>query len=459
MAQTETRQENKMGVEPIGKLLLTMSTPMMISMMVQALYNIVDSIFVAMLSEDALTAVSLAFPIQNLMIAFGVGTGVGVNALVSRHLGEKNFKRANSVAVHGLRLAAMHYIIFAVLILLLVRPFFAVQTTDETIASYGVTYTSIVGVLGIGMFAQTMLEKILTSTGKTFYTMITQLAGAITNIIMDPVLIFGLGPFPKMGIAGAAAATIFGQLLGSGLAVYFNVYKNKELQLSLKENPFSLEIVRSIYGVGIPSIFMSAVGSVMTFGLNKILVAFSSTAVAVFGVYFKLQSFAFMPVFGLNNGMMPIIAYNYGAAKPERIMRTIRIATCAAVGLMWMCFLIFQIFPSQLLTLFSASDNMMSIGVPALRIISTHYLVAGVSVISISICQAMRHAPFGLIVSISRQLFVLLPVAFVLSRFGNVNLVWWAFPIAEVVSVILCLCFVQYVLKTEVKPLFHNKEP
>ena len=454
MAATEIRQENKMGVEPIGKLLLTMSTPMMISMMVQALYNIVDSIFVAMVSEDALTAVSLAFPIQNLMIAFGVGTGVGVNALVSRHLGEKNFQRANLIAVHGLRMAAIHYVTFAVLILLLVRPFFAIQTTNETIASYGVTYTSIIGILGFGMFAQTMLEKILTSTGKTLYTMITQMVGAITNIIMDPVLIFGLGPFPKMGIAGAAAATIFGQILGSGLAIYFNLYRNKELHLSFKENPFSMDAVKTIYGVGIPSIFMSAVGSIMTFGLNKILVAFSSTAVAVFGVYFKLQSFAFMPVFGLNNGMMPIIAYNYGAAKPERIMRTIRIATCAAVGLMWMCFIIFQLFPAQLLTLFSASENMLSIGVPALRIISTHYLVAGVSVISISICQAMRHAPFGLIVSISRQLFVLLPVAYFLSRFGNVNLVWWAFPVAEVVSVIMCLCFVRYVLRKEVMPLY-----
>lgn len=442
-----------MGVEPIGKLLITMSIPMMISMMVQALYNVVDSIFVAMLSEDALTAVSLAFPIQNLMISFGVGTGVSVNSLVSRHLGEKNFRRANAVATHGLRLAAVHYIVFAVLILLCVKPFFAIQTDDPTIVGYGVTYTQIIGILGFGMFAQTMLEKLLQSTGKMVFTMITQIVGAVTNIIMDPILIFGLGPFPAMGVAGAAVATIFGQLLGSGLAVYFNLHDNKEITLSFKENPFSAEIVGSIYNIGIPSIFMSAVGSIMTFGLNKILVAFSSTAVAVFGVYFKLQSFVFMPVFGLNNGVMPIISYNYGAAKPERIMRTIRLALGAAMVILWACFVVFQIFPAQLLLLFSASENMLSIGIPALRIISFNYLIAGVSVISISICQAMRHAPFGLIVSISRQLVVLLPVAYILSRFGNVNLVWWAFPIAEAVSLVMCIGFVHYVMKKEVLPL------
>lgn len=456
MKDTETLQENKMGVWPIGKLLLTMSTPMMISMMVQALYNIVDSVFVAMLSEDALTAVSLAFPIQNLMISFGVGTGVGVNSLVSRHLGEKKFSRANSVAVHGIRLAAIHYCIFAVLILLLAKPFFSVQTNDQTIISYGVTYTTIIGLCGVGMFAQTMLEKILTSTGKTFYAMIAQMAGAVTNIIMDPLLIFGIGPFPRLGVAGAAAATIFGQALGSSLALYFNIYHNKEVSLSFRESRFSSEIVSSIYGIGIPSIFMAAVGSIMTFGLNKILVAFSSTAVAVFGVYFKLQSFAFMPVFGLNNGMMPIVSYNYGAAKPDRIMQTIRIATIAAIALLWTCCAAFQIIPARLLLLFSASENMLEIGVPALRIISISFIFAGISIVSISICQALRHAQFGLIVSVSRQLLVLLPVAFALSRFGRVVLVWWAFPIAELVAVIMCLCFVRYVIKTEVEPLYNR---
>lgn len=456
MAQAAEIRENKMGVEPISKLLLTMSTPMMVSMMVQALYNIVDSIFVAMLSEDALTAVSLAFPIQNLMIAFGVGAGVGVNSLVSRHLGEKDFKRANAVAVHGLRLAAVHYICFAAMILLFSDFFFRMQTGDEQIVAYGIIYIRIVGILGIGMFAQTMLEKILTSTGKTFLAMLTQMSGAVINIIMDPVLIFGVGPFPRMGIAGAACATIFGQIVASGLAMYFNIHMNKEVRISFRENPFSIPIVASIYGIGLPSIFMAAVGSVMTFGLNKILAWFSSTAVAVFGVYFKLQSFAFMPIFGLNNGMMPIVSYNYGAKKPERIMRTIHMATVAAVLMMWICCGIFQLFPAQLLLLFSASEHMLSIGVPALRIISIHFLVAGVSVISISVCQALRHAHFGLIVSIARQLVVLLPAAYLLSRTGILDRVWWAFPIAESVSVIMCLCFVRYVLSKEVKPMMGN---
>ena len=454
----EAQKENKMGVMPVGKLLVTMSIPMMISMMVQALYNVVDSIFVAMISEDALTAVSLAFPIQNLMIAFGVGTGVAVNALTSRHLGEKDFDRANRVALHGIVLNVITYFCFAVTIVLTSKAFFMAQTDDTTIVSYGNTYMTLIGILGIGMFGQTMFEKLLQATGKTFFSMITQIAGAVTNIIMDPILIFGIGPFPKMGVAGAAIATIFGQCLGTGLAIFFNLRFNKELSLSFKGFKMSGDVVKSIYGVGIPSIFMSAIGSVMTFGLNKILVGFSSTAVAVFGVYFKLQSFAFMPIFGLNNGSLPIISYNYGAAKPERIMQTIRYATFGAVALMWVALAIFQLFPTQLLLLFSASDHMIEIGVPALRIISTHFLIAGFSVICISICQAMRHPNLGLIVSISRQLVVLLPAAFILSRFGNINLVWWAFPIAEVVSVIMCVCFAQYVLKTEVRPLYQRAQ-
>ena len=392
------------------------------------------------------------------MIAFGVGTGVAVNALTSRHLGEKDIDRANRVAMHGIVLNMITYVIFAVTIVLISKPFFMAQTDDATIVGYGNTYLTLIGIMGIGMFGQTMFEKLLQSTGKTFYSMITQMVGAITNIIMDPILIFGIGPFPKLGVAGAAIATIFGQCLGTVLAIYFNLHYNKELHLSFKGFRLSGDVVKSIYGVGIPSIFMSAIGSVMTFGLNKILVGFSSTAVAVFGVYFKLQSFAFMPIFGLNNGSLPIISYNYGAAKPERIMQTIRYATVGAVCMMWIALFIFQMFPTQLLLLFSASENMLEIGVPALRIISTHFLVAGFSVICISICQAMRHPNLGLIVSISRQLVVLLPAAYILSQFGSVNYVWWAFPIAEVVSVTMCLCFARYVLKTEVQPLYHNKD-
>ena len=450
----QVREENKMGTMPVGRLLVTMSVPMMLSMLVQALYNIVDSIFVAMLSEEALTAVSLAFPIQNLMMSFGIGTGVAVNALVSRHLGEKDPKRANEVAMHGIILNVLTYIFFAVGIVMISRPFFASQTDNVQIIEYGNTYLSLIGIMGIGMFCQVMFEKLLQATGKTFFSMTTQMAGAVTNIIMDPCLIFGLGPFPKMGVAGAAVATIFGQCLGTALAVFFNLRYNRELTLSFKGFKMRPATVRSIYAVGIPSIFMPAIGSIMTFGLNKILASFSTTAVAVFGVYFKLQSFAFMPIFGLNSGSLPIISYNYGAAKPERIMQAIRYATMGAMTLMWTALAIFQIFPDKLLMLFSASDHMLEIGIPALRIISVHFLIAGMSVICISICQAMRHPNLGLIVSISRQLVVLLPAAFVLSRFGNLNYVWWAFPIAETVSVIMCICFARYVINTEVKPLY-----
>ena len=443
-----------MGIEPIGKLLVTMSTPMMISMMVQALYNIVDSIFVAMLSEDALTAVSMAFPLQSLMIAFGVGTGVGVNALVSRYLGAKRFKHANSVVANGIRLTLITAVCFAVLILAVCRPFFEVQSDDATIVSYGTTYMSIVGVLGIGMFGQTMFEKILQATGKTFFSMITQIVGAVTNIIMDPILIFGLGPFPKMGVAGAAVATIFGQTLGTGLAIYFNLNFNKEIRISFKEFPMDTGTIKNIYGIGIPSIFMQAVGSVMTFGLNKILISFSSTAVAVFGVYFKLQSFTFMPVFGLNNGLVPLVSYNLGATKPDRINEAIRLGLISSVAIMVICLIAFQTIPTQLLGLFSASEQMLTIGVPALRIISTHFLFAGISVICIGLFQALGHAHFSLIVSICRQLGVLLPAAYLLSRLGNIDYVWWAFPIAEVTSMIMCLIFVRYAMNKEVKPLY-----
>ena len=452
--ETKTQTENRMGTDPIGKLLISLSTPMMISMMVQALYNIVDSIFVAMLSEDALTAVSLAFPIQNLMISFGVGTGVGVNALVSRHLGGKRYRHANSVVANGIRLSLCTALVFAVLVALVCRPFFQVQTNDPLIISYGVTYTTIIGILGIGMFGQTMFEKLLQATGKTFFSMITQIVGAVTNIIMDPILIFGIGPFPKLGVAGAAIATIFGQILGTSLAIFFNLRYNKEIRISFKKYPFSMETIASIYGIGIPSIFMSAVGSIMTFGLNKILVSFSSTAVAVFGVYFKLQSFTFMPVFGLNNGLMPLVSYNFGARKPKRIMEAIKLGLTASISIMLICFTMFQLIPVQLLGLFSASENMIEIGVPALRIISFSFLLAGFSVISMSVFQALGHAFFSLIISVSRQLLVLLPLAYALSLLGNIDFVWLAFPIAEAFCVVLCLIFVKYTLDKEVRPLY-----
>ena len=411
--------ENKMGTMPIGKLLVNMSTPMMISMLVQALYNIVDSIFVAMIEEDALTAVSLAFPIQNLMIAFAMGTAVGMNALVSRHLGEKNFDRANRVAVNGIWLALFTAIAFCVGISLTTDRFFHLLTKDAQIIAYGTTYLHIIGWLCFGVFFQVVFEKLLQATGKTFYSMITQIVGAVINVILDPMLIFGIGPFPKMGVAGAAIATIFGQTVGTILAIYFNIHFNKELHLDMRKYRLSGEIVGHIYSIGAPSIVMVAIGSIMNFGLNKILLWVSgSTAAAVFGVYFKLQSFIFMPIFGLNNGMIPIVAYNYGAAKPDRIKRTIFLAGRAAVIIMAVGTALFWVFPEFFLGLFSASENMMAMGVVALRIISVHFMIAGISIICSSALQALGHGFFSMITSIVRQLVVLLPAAFVLALIG-----------------------------------------
>ena len=437
---------------PVAKLLVTMSTPMMLSMLTQALYNIVDSIFVAMISENALTAVSLAFPLQNLMIAFGVGTGVGVNALVSRSLGAGKHEIANNIATTGVRLTVVTYVFFAALITLVIRPFFALQTSDPEIIDYGVTYMQIVGLLSIGMFFQAMMEKLLQSTGKTHLSMITQMLGAVINMIMDPMLIFGVGPFPEMGMAGAATATIFGQIVAGLLALYFNKTKNTEIEISLKKYKTDPAIIKHIYSIGVPSILLPAIGSVMTFGLNKILITFSSTATAVFGVYFKLQSFVFMPVFGLNNGMVPIVSYNFGAKKPERIRQAYKYAILGAESLMAVGMLLFWLIPERLLMLFSASEDMMAIGVPALHIISLHFLLAGFSIVSISTFQALGHGLISMVNSLIRQLIVLLPAAFLLSHFG-LNMVWWAFPIAELVSVIYCAIYMRHVVKYDIEPL------
>ena len=434
-------KENKMGVMPMNKLLLTMGLPMMISMMVQALYNIVDSIFVAMISEDALTAVSMAFPMQNLLIGVGSGLGVGMNALLSRSLGEKNVKEANKVAMQGIFLAACGYLMFFVVGLLTSRSFFVIQGASEDIINYGHDYTIIVMCCSFGLFGAMTAERLLQATGKTIFSMYTQLAGAITNIILDPILIFGYFGFPKMGIAGAAIATVTGQIVGCTLGIIFNLKCNKELTFSFKGFRPKWYIIKNILIIGVPSIIMVAIGSIMSFSINKILIAFTSTAVAVFGVYFKLQSFAFMPIFGLNNGMIPIVAYNYGAKKFDRMYSCRKIAIVYAEAIMIACFLVFQIFPVKLLQLFSASDTMMSIGIPALRIISTAFLFAGFSVISSSFFQALGHSVYSMLVSIIRQLLVLVPIAFLLAQTGKVNLVWLAWPIAEAASVACCVIF------------------
>lgn len=453
MSSQTTQQENKMGVMPVNKLLITMSVPMMISMLVQALYNVVDSMFVAQLNENALTAVSLVFPVQNLMISVGVGTGVGINALLSRSLGEREYDRANKAANHGVVLAMLSYLVFAVLGLTCAELFMRVQTQDLQIVEYGTSYLEICCVFSIGMFMQITFERLLQSTGKTFYTMLTQTLGAVINIILDPIMIFGLFGFPKMEVAGAAVATVTGQIIAGIVAFIVNRRKNHEIHLTFRGFKWSGNIVKTIYAVGVPSIVMSSIGSVMTFGMNKILIAFSSTATAVFGVYFKLQSFVFMPVFGLNNGMVPIVAFNYGAKEKKRITKTIFLSVCYATGIMLLGVLIFQLFPGQLLDIFNASANMKEIGILALRIISICFIFAGFNIVSSSVFQSLAHGMLSLWVSLVRQLCVLLPAAFVLSRIGGLKAVWWAFPLAELFSLTMCVLFLRYVYKKQIAVL------
>ena len=449
----QTAQENKMGVMPVRRLLITMALPMMISMLVQALYNVVDSIFVAQISESALTAVSLVFPFQNLMISIGVGTAVGVNALLSRSLGEKNFALADQTAENGVFLSLRSYLAVLVLSLTLAQPFMAIQIDDPEIISYGVSYLRLVGGLSVGMFAAIMLERLLQSTGRTFYTMITQGLGAVINIVLDPLMIFGIGPFPEMGVAGAALATVIGQCVGAVLALYYNIRHNPEIHPRLRGFRPNGAVIRRIYAVGVPSILLSSIGSVMTFGMNQILTSFTSTATAVFGIYFKVQSFAFMPIFGLNNGMVPIVSYNLGAQKKKRLVGTVKFAFLLALCIMIAGFLVFQLLPAPILRLFDASDIMLSIGVPALRIISISFLLASGSIISISTLQALGKGVQSMMISFTRQLIVLLPVAWLLSLRGTLESIWWAFPIAEVVTLALSVFLLARAYRTLVKPM------
>ena len=452
-------RENIMGTMEINPLLVKLSVPMMISMLVQALYNVVDSVFVSWVSEEALTAVSLAFSLQNMMIAVGVGTGVGVNAMLSKSLGEKNQKRANATAENGIFLSACSFLVFLVIGLTCIKPYFYAQTSDDAIALQGIQYLSVCCIFSLGLFTQTMGEKLLAATGRTQLSMISQLVGAVVNIILDPIFIFGYCGQALSGTTGAAVATVIGQFCGAGMTLYFNTRKNPDIQLDFKGFRPSAKAIGRIYTVGLPSIAMQCVGSLMTFGMNLILMAFSSTAVAVFGVYFKLQSFVFMPIFGLNNGMVPIISYNYGARRPERVRKTIRLAVCYAEGIMVLGFCIFEFFPGQVLGLFSASQAMLTIGIPAMRIICLHFLLAGTSIVLSSVFQALGNGLFSLIVSVCRQLFVLLPAAWLLAQTGNVNNVWWAFLIAEIVSVLMSLAFYAHINKTIIVPLCGPAEP
>lgn len=446
MAQ-ETLRENKMGTMPENKLLLSMAVPMMISMLVQALYNIVDSIFVSRICEDALTAVSMAFPWQNIIISIAVGFGVGINALLSRALGQKNAERVNQVAVNGLLLAGLSYLLVLVAGLIGIRAYMRTQTDIETIVNYGITYLNICILCSFGVFIEITFERFLQATGRTVYSMITQLTGAITNIILDPILIFGLLGFPKLGIAGAAWATVIGQCVGAVVAVTLNHFKNPEVHLRLRHIRPNGRLMGEITAISIPSIIMSCISSLTCFVMNMILIAYSSTAVAVFGVYFKLQSFVFMPVFGLNNGMVPIIAYNYGAQKPERIHKTIRLGMVYAVAIMLIGLLVFQLIPKELLLMFDASDAMLEIGAPALRIMSLAFVFAGIGIVSGSSCQAFGYSVYSMLISIARQIVVLIPAAYLLSLTGVLRSIWFAFPIAEIFSLILSLFFLRTTLK------------
>lgn len=453
-------QENKMGTMPIGKLVFNMSLPMMVSMMVQALYNIVDSIFVAKLSENALTAVSLAFPLQTLLIAVGTGTGVGMNALLSKSLGEKDFKKANKTATNAAFIYAVSYIIFLILGFTVVKPFYRSQvgSADAEIMTMGVDYLSTVMIFSFGIFAQVFFERLLTSTGRTIFSMTSQLSGAVTNIILDPILIFGMFGAPKMGVTGAAVATVIGQCVAGLVAGTCNHKFNHEVRFQFKGFKPDFKIIGTIYAVGIPSIIMQSIGSVMTYCMNRILIEFSSTATAVFGVYFKLQSFFFMPVFGLNNGITPIIAYNYGARQRKRMVKTIKVSLVTAFCLTFIGFVLFESIPQALLGLFNASNDMLKIGVPALRTIGVHYLIAWFCIIAGTVFQALGKAVFSMVVSIMRQLVVLVPAAYLLAKFGGLHMVWWSFPIAEIMSFIVSLTFLIKIWNDIIKDIPEGRE-
>lgn len=446
-------QENKMGSMPVKRLLVSMSLPMIISMMVQAMYNIIDSVFVSRINQAALTAVSMAFPIQNLLIAVSAGTCVGVNALLSRSLGEKNQQAANLAATNGIFLAFLSFVAFGIFGLFGSRLFFESQTSNPQIIEYGVQYLQIVCIFSIGIFGEMMFERIIQSTGRTIYCMITQGIGALINIILDPILIFGLFGMPKMGIQGAAAATVLGQIVAMVLAMYFNHTKNKDVSMAFRGFKPNKRTIAVIYEVGVPSIIMQSISSVMTFGMNKILITFSETAVAVFGVYFRLQSFIFMPIFGLNNGMIPIVAYNYGSRNRKRIMETIRLSIGIAVGIMLLGLVIFQLFTPELLLMFQADNDMLSIGIPALRIISLSFLFAGYCIIVGSVFQALGNGIYSLVISVARQLICILPLAYFFAQTLGLHTVWYSIPLSEITSVVLSSILFRRIYVEKIRPL------
>ena len=450
--------ENKMGVMPCNRLILSMSVPIMISMLVQALYNIVDSIFVARLNENALTAVSLAFPVQSLMIAIMVGTGVGINARLSKKLGEGDRESVNRTAGNAIFLAFCNMLFFMILGALFTGTFFRAQTQDVQIIEYGIQYLSVVTLLCGGFAFQVTFERLVQATGQTLYSMLSQGIGAIVNIILDPIMIFGLFGFPRLGVTGAALATVTGQWIAAMVGLALNLKRNPEIKFAPRYIRPVGYIIADIYAVGIPSIIMQSIASVMTFGMNKILIVFSSTATAVFGVYFKLQSFVFMPIFGLNNGIVPMIAYNYGARKPDRMRTIFKLGNIYSLCIMLAGTLLFYLGAEWLLSLFSASEQMLVIGIPALRTISLAFVLAGFNIICSSMFQALGHGMQSLWISVIRQLIILLPAAFVFANWKGLYAVWWAFPLAEIVAFILSNVFIRHIFRAEIEPLEREKE-
>ena len=447
-------KENKMGVMPVGKLLLNMALPMVVSMLVQALYNVVDSIYVSQVSESAVTALSLAFPVQNMQIGFAVGIGVGVNSLLSKCLGERNQEAANRAAGNGITMMLAVTVLFVLFGLFGSRPYFAMQSDVAETVEGGIAYTRICCVYSMGVFVSILGERLLQATGRTFYTMISQGVGAVTNIVLDPIFIHGWFGVPAMGLAGAAVATVIGQWVAAVIVVIFNLKCNPDVQLGTRFLKLRWETVRPILTVGVPSIVMNGIGSLMNFGMNQILQGFGETSTGVFGIYFKLQSFFFMPLFAVNNATISIVAFNYGARNPHRIMKTQRLACCVALGLMLTGLLAFQLVPDVLLGMFNPSEQFLEIGRGALRTISWSFPLAAIC-ISLGACfQALGNGMYTTITSICRQMLVLLPAAYLLSLTGSVHNVWLSFPIAEVVSGSVTLFFFVRIYRQKIKPLF-----
>ncbi len=451
--------ENKMGKMGVGKLLFTMALPLALSMLVQAFYNVVDSFYVSRVSDSAVTALGLAFPIQNLMIGCATGVGVGMNALLSKSLGEGNRKKANQTAGNGIFLSLCFSVLFIIFGFVGARPYYAIQSSVAETVDNGTAYVSICSIFCLGIFVEILGERLLQASGRTVFTLFTQGLGAVLNIILDPVFIFGSEPLgiAPMGIAGAAVATVIGQWVAAIMAIIFNFTCNPDVQLKLKYIRPRWDIMKSILTVGVPSIVMMAIGSVMNFGMNQILLGFRNygeTAAGVFGIYFKLQSFVLMPLFGINNASISIIAYNYGARQPKRITGTLKLAVGTAMTIMLVGLAAFQIFPEQLLGLFELPDTFMTLGHSALRIISIHFPIAAVGIALSSSFQALGNGIYSTIVSLFRQLIALLPVAYLMSLTGDVAAVWWAFPIAEVVSATVSLILYARIYKRKIKPLF-----